>query len=287
MIHHRTTTVDGLTIFYREAGRPGDPVLVLLHGFPSSSVMFRNLIPGLADRFHVIAPDYPGFGRSDAPAPSQFAYTFDHLAEVMEHFVKARGLSRYSLYLQDYGGPIGFRLALAHPERVVALVVQNAVAHEQGLSDLWIPRRAFVANRAAGEASVRANFLSLEATRQRHVGASPNPERIDPDTWEQEYAFLSRPGMVDIQLELFHDYQTNVAAYPKWQAYLRAHRPPTLVVWGRHDVSFTVAGALAYGTDVPDAEIHLLDAGHFALDEAAPQITQLIRSFFERRRLAP
>ena len=285
MIHHRTTTVDGLTIFYREAGQPGDPLLVLLHGFPSSSVMFRDLIPGLADRFHVIAPDYPGFGRSDAPAPSQFAYTFDHLAEVMEHFLKARGLSRYSLYLQDYGGPIGFRLALAHPERVVALIVQNAVAHEPGLSDLWIPRRAFWANRAAGEAAVRANFLSLEATRQRHVGASPDPERIDPDTWEQEYAFLTRPGMVDIQLQLFHDYQTNVAAYPKWQAYLRAHRPPTLVVWGRHDLSFTVAGALAYGADVPDAEVHLLDAGHFALDEAAPEITQLIRGFFERRRL--
>jgi pimeloyl-ACP methyl ester carboxylesterase len=286
MIHHRTTTVDGLTIFYREAGQPGDPVLLLLHGFPSSSVMFRDLIPGLADRFHVIAPDYPGFGRSDAPAPSQFAYTFDHLAEVMEHFLKARGLSRYSLYLQDYGGPIGFRLALAHPERVVALIVQNAVAHEPGLSDLWIPRRAFWANRAAGEAGVRANFLSLEATRQRHVGASPDPERIDPDTWEQEYAFLTRPGMVDIQLQLFHDYQTNVAAYPKWQAYLRAHRPPTLVVWGRHDLSFTVAGALGYGADVPDAEVHLLDAGHFALDEAAPEITQLILGFFERRRLA-
>jgi pimeloyl-ACP methyl ester carboxylesterase len=286
MIHHRTTTVDGLTIFYREAGQPGDPVLILLHGFPSSSVMFRDLIPGLADRFHVIAPDYPGFGRSDAPAPSQFAYTFDHLAEVMEHFLRPRGLSRYSLYLQDYGGPIGFRLALAHPERVVALIVQNAVAHEQGLSDLWIPRRAFWANRAAGEAGVRANFLSLDATRQRHVGASPDPHRIDPDTWEQEYAFLTRPGMVDIQLQLFHDYQTNVAAYPKWQAYLRAHRPPTLVVWGRHDLSFTVAGALAYGADVPDAEVHLLDAGHFALDEAALQITQLIRSFFERRRLA-
>jgi pimeloyl-ACP methyl ester carboxylesterase len=285
MIHHRTTTVDGLTIFYREAGQPGDPVLVLLHGFPSSSIMFRDLIPGLADRFHVIAPDYPGFGRSDAPAPSQFAYTFDHLAEVMEHFLKARGLSRYSLYLQDYGGPIGFRLALAHPERVVALIVQNAVAHEPGLSDLWIPRRAFWANRAAGETGVRANFFSLEATRQRHVGASPDPERIDPDTWEQEYAFLKRPGMVDIQLQLFHDYQTNVVAYPKWQAYLRAHRPPTLVVWGRHDLSFTAAGALGYGADVPDAEVHLLDAGHFALDEAAPEITQLIRGFFERRRL--
>ena len=285
MIHHRTTTVDGLTIFYREAGQPGDPVLVLLHGFPSSSVMFRDLIPGLADRFHVIAPDYPGFGRSDAPAPAQFAYTFDHLADVMKHFLNARGLSRYSLYLQDYGGPIGFRLAVAHPERVTALIVQNAVAHEPGLSDLWIPRRAFWANRAAGEAAVRANFLSLEATRQRHVGGSPDPERIDPDTWDLEYAFLSRPGMVDIQLGLFHDYQTNVASYPKWQAYLRAHRPPTLVVWGRHDLSFTVAGALAYGDDVPDAEVHLLDAGHFALDEAAPEITQLIRSFFEKRRL--
>jgi pimeloyl-ACP methyl ester carboxylesterase len=287
MVRYRTTTVDGLRIFYREAGDPTKPSLVLLHGFPSSSVMFRDLILLLADRVHLIAPDYPGFGRSEAPPPARFAYTFEHLAEVMDHFLAQQNRRRYSLYLQDYGGPIGFRLALAHPERVQALVIQNAVAHEQGLSDLWAPRRAFWADRPSGEDAVRANLLSLEATRQRHVGRSPHPDRIDPETWEAEYAFLSRPGMLDIQLELFYDYRTNVAAYPAWQAYLRERQPPTLVVWGQHDPSFTVAGATAYGDDVPDAEVHLLDAGHFALDEAAPQIADLIRSFFERRLATP
>ncbi len=282
VVRHRTTTVDGLRIFYREAGDPRRPALVLLHGFPSSSVMFRDLIPRLADRFHLLAPDYPGFGRSDAPPPATFPYTFDRLAEVVDHFLEQQRLDRYSLYLQDYGGPIGFRLALAHPERVRALVVQNAVAHEQGLSDLWAVRRAFWADRASHEAAVRANFLSLEATRQRHVGNSPHPERIDPDTWEAEYAFLNRTGMADIQLDLFHDYRTNVASYPRWQAYLREHRPPTLVLWGKHDPSFTVAGAMAFGEDVPEAEVHLLDAGHFALDEAAPRIAELIRRFFAR-----
>jgi pimeloyl-ACP methyl ester carboxylesterase len=284
-VRYRTTTVDGLSIFYREAGARHHPALVLLHGFPSSSVMFRDLIPRLADRFYLVALDYPGFGRSDAPPPAAFRYTFDHLTEIVEAFLQQQRISRYSLYLQDYGGPIGFRLALAHPERVQALVIQNAVAHEQGLSDLWTPRKAFWADRPAHEAAVRANLLSLDATRQRHVGRSPHPERIDPDTWESEYALLTRPRMVDIQLELFHDYRTNVASYPKWQAYLRDARPPTLVVWGRHDLSFTIAGALAYGDDVPEAEVHLLDAGHFALDEAAPQIAELIRSFFAVRNL--
>jgi len=198
-------------------------------------------------------------------------------------FLDQQGIADYGLYLQDYGGPIGFRLALAHPERVRALIVQNAVAHEQGLSSLWASRKAFWADRAAHEAAVRENLLSLEATRQRHVGRSPHPERIDPETWESEYALLTRPGMVDIHLELFHDYQTNVASYPKWQAYLRAVRPPTLVLWGKHDLSFTVAGAVAYGEDVPEAEVRLLDAGHFALDEATPQIAELIRSFLSRR----
>jgi pimeloyl-ACP methyl ester carboxylesterase len=282
-VRHRSTMVDGVRIFYREVGDPRHPTLVLLHGFPSSSVMFRDLMPRLADRFHLLAPDYPGFGRSEAPPPHAFSYTFDHLAAVVDRFLEQQRVSRYGLYLQDYGGPIGFRLALAHPERIEALVIQNAVAHEQGLSDLWIPRRAFWADRAAHEAAVRANLLSLDATRQRHVGASPHPDRIDPDTWESEYALLTRPGMVDIHLDLFHDYRTNVASYPKWQAYLREHQPPTLVVWGKHDLSFTVAGAIAYGKDVAEAEVHLLDAGHFALDEAAPQITALIHSFLTRR----
>jgi pimeloyl-ACP methyl ester carboxylesterase len=282
-VRYRTTIVDGLGIFYREAGDRRNPSLILLHGFPSSSVMFRDLMPRLADRFHLLAPDYPGFGRSDAPAPQTFRYTFDRLAEVVDHFLERQGLDRYGLYVQDYGGPIAFRLALAHPERARALIIQNAVAHEQGLSDLWTPRRAFWADRARHEAAVRENLLSLAATRQRHVGRSPHPERIDPETWESEFAFLTRPGMLDIQLDLFHDYQTNVASYPRWQAYLRERQPPTLVVWGKHDLSFTVAGAVAYGEDVATAEVHLLDAGHFALDEATPQIAALIRDFADRR----
>jgi len=283
VVRFRTTTVDGFSIFYREAGDRRNPSLVLLHGFPSSSIMFRDLMPRLADRFHLVAPDYPGFGRSEAPPPGAFHYTFDHLAEIVERFLEQQAVNFYSLYMQDYGGPIGFRLALAHPERVHALVIQNAVAHEQGLSELWATRKAFWRDRAANEAAVRANLLSLEATRQRHVGRSPHPERIDPETWESEFALLTRPGIVEIQLDLFHDYRTNVASYPKWQAYLRDVQPPTLVVWGKHDPSFTVAGAVAYGEDVPAAEVHLLDAGHFALDEAAPQIAELIRRFFAVR----
>src|SRR5262249_53724617 len=218
-----------------------------------------------------------------APHCSTRTSPWNLVPPLRSRFLDQQGIADYGLYLQDYGGPIGFRLALAHPERVRALIVQNAVAHEQGLSSLWASRKPFWAGRAAQEPAVRENLLSLEATRQRHVGRSPHPERIDPETWESEYALLTRPGMVDIHLELFHDYQTNVALYPKWQAYLRAVRPPTLVLWGKHDLSFTVAGALASGEEVAEAEVHLLDAGHFALDEATPQIAELIRSFLSRR----
>jgi pimeloyl-ACP methyl ester carboxylesterase len=280
---YHSVAVDGLNIFYREAGPKDAPTLLLLHGFPSSSRMFDPLIPLLADRYHLVAPDYPGFGHSDAPPPERFAYTFDHLAAVIDDFTQALGLDRYALYLQDYGGPVGFRLALAHPERVRALVIQNAVAHEVGLDDkLWATRRAYWRDRAGHEAAVRANFISAEATRLRHVGTSPHPERYNPDLWTDELAFLTRPGEDRIQLDLFYDYQTNVASYPLWRAWLRQHRPPTLVVWGRYDPSFTVAGAEAYGRDVPDAEIHLLDAGHFALDEASDEIAGYVRRFLDR-----
>ena len=279
MTDHRTVTVDGLTIFYREAGPRDAPALLLLHGFPSSSRMYQPLLTRLADRYHLVAPDYPGFGHSDAPEPAAFAYTFDHLAAVMDRFTQALGLTRYVLFVQDYGGPVGFRLALAHPERVLALVVQNAVAHEAGLGPLWDARRAYWADRKTNEANLRANFLSLDATRARHVGTSPHPERYDPDLWTDEFAFLSRPGQIEIQSDLFYDYRTNVASYPVWQAWLRAHRPATLVLWGRYDPSFAVAGAEAYRRDLPEAEIHLLDAGHFALDEAPDEIATLTGRF--------
>ncbi len=282
---YRSLPIDGIKIFYREAGPRDAPVILLLHGFPSSSRMYAGLIALLADRYRLIAPDYPGFGHSDAPDPRQFAYTFDHLASITNQLTAALGLERYTLFLQDYGGPVGFRLALAHPERVQALIIQNAVAHEEGLGPLWETRRAFWRDRAANEERLRANFTSLEATRQRHLGTSPHPERYDPDSWTDEFAFLSRPGMTAIQSDLFYDYRTNVASYPRWQAWLREHRPPTLVLWGKYDASFTVAGATAFGRDVPGAEIHLLDAGHFAMDEKLDEVAALTRQFLASRKI--
>jgi pimeloyl-ACP methyl ester carboxylesterase len=278
-VYYRTTTVDGLRIFYREAGPTDAPVILLLHGFPSSSRMFDALLPTLGRRYHLIAPDYPGFGQSDAPDPKTFAYTFDHLAAVTDDFAGQVGLTRYTLYLQDYGGPIGFRIAIKHPERVQAIIIQNAVSHEVGLSPLWETRRAFWRDRKGHEAALRANFLSPESTRQRHVGTDPHPETINPDTWTDEFAFLSRPGEADIQLDLFYDYQTNVEKYPSFQKYMKDHQPPMLVVWGRYDPSFTVAGAQAYADDIPAAEVHLLDAGHFALDQKSPEIIARIETF--------
>jgi pimeloyl-ACP methyl ester carboxylesterase len=276
---YRRTDVDGVSVFYREAGSPDTPTILLLHGFPSSSRMWEPLLTRLAGSFHLIAPDYPGFGHSDAPDPAGFAYTFDHVAEIIGRFTEQLGLGRYTLFMQDYGGPVGFRLATAHPARVRALIVQNAVAHEDGLGPLWDTRRAFWADRAAHEAALRENFFSPAATRLRHVGTSPFPERYDPDLWTDELAFLNRPGQHDIQADLFYDYRTNVASYPGWQEWLRAQQPPLLVAWGRYDPSFLTAEAEAYRRDVPTTEVHLLDAGHFALDEQPDQVAALTRGF--------
>ena len=276
---YRTIAIDGLSIFYREAGPKDAPVLLMLHGLPSSSRMFEPLLARLSDRYRMIAPDYPGFGHSEWPDPKQFAYTFDHIAEVMSRFTEALGLTRYTLMMQDYGGPVGFRMALAHPKRVEALIVQNAVAHNDGLGELWKPRRAFWADRAAHEQTMRANLLSLAATRTRHVGHDPHIERYDPDLWTDEFAFLSQPAQADIQADLFYDYRTNVESYPKWQAWMRETQPRLLVMWGKHDPSFDISEPEAYRRDVPGAEIHLLDAGHFAMDTAADDIVGLIRGF--------
>ncbi len=278
-VSYRTVQVDGLSIFYREAGPPDASTLLLLHGFPSSSRMFDPLLVRLSDRYHLIARDYPGFGHSDAPDPTTFAYTFDHIATIIDHFTQAVGLSHYNLYMQDYGGPVGFRLAIAHPERVEALIIQNAVAHEDGLGPLWKARRAFWADRVTNEDALRANFVSFAATRQRHLGSDPDLEQYDPDLWTDEFAFLSRPGQASIQSDLFYDYRTNVAAYPAWQAWLRKNQPRTLVIWGKYDPSFQVAEAEAYRRDLPKAQVHIIDAGHFALDTAADQIAELIRGF--------
>ena len=278
---YRTIQIDGRSIFYREAGPKDAPTMLLLHGLPSSSRMFEPLFARLSDRYHLVAPDYPGFGHSDWPDPKTFAYTFDHYAEVVHHFAEALGLSRYTLYMQDYGGPVGFRMALAHPERIEALIVQDAVAHNEGLGANWKPRRAFWADRVANESALRTNLLSLATTRTRHVGSDPNVERYDPDLWTDEFAFLNQPGQADIQSDLFYDYRTNVDAYPKWQAWMRERQPRLLVLWGKYDLSFELSEPEAYRRDVPRAEVHVLEAGHFALDTAADQIAQLVRDFLK------
>jgi pimeloyl-ACP methyl ester carboxylesterase/enamine deaminase RidA (YjgF/YER057c/UK114 family) len=276
---YRAAQIDGLSIFYREAGPSDAPTLLLLHGLPSSSRMFEPLFARLSDRYHLVAPDYPGFGHSDWPDPKQFAYTFDHYAELMSHFTEELGLVRYSLYMQDYGGPVGFRMALAHPERIEALIVQDAVAHNEGLGANWKTRRAFWADRAANESALRTNLLSMATTRTRHVGSDPDVERYDPDLWTDEFSFLNQPGQADIQSDLFYDYRTNVESYPAWQAWMREKQPRLLVIWGKHDLSFELSEPEAYRRDVPNAEVHVLDAGHFALDTAADQIAQLVEGF--------
>jgi pimeloyl-ACP methyl ester carboxylesterase len=276
---YRTISIDGLSVFYREAGPADAPTILLLHGLPSSSRMFEPLFDRLSDRYRLLAPDYPGFGHSDWPNPKKFSYTFDRFAEVINRFTEVLGLSRYTLYMQDYGGPVGFRMALAHSERIEALIVQDAVAHDEGLGTNWKTRRLFWADRAANEQMLRSNLLSLPATRTRHVGNDPNIERYDPDLWTDEFAFLSQPGQADIQSDLFYDYRTNVESYSKWQAWMRQNQPRLLVLWGKYDLSFDSSEPEAYRRDVPNARIHVLDAGHFALDTAADEIAALIREF--------
>jgi pimeloyl-ACP methyl ester carboxylesterase len=279
MTQYRTVNIQGLSIFYREAGPRDAPTLLLLHGLPSSSRMFEPLFARLSDRYHQIAPDYPGFGHSDWPSAAQFNYTFEHIAAIMTAFTESLGLSRYALYMQDYGGPVGFRMILAAPQRVSALIVQNAVCHNEGLGALWNTRRAFWAERAKYEAALRKNLLSLETTRGRHLGSDPNVELYDPDLWTDEFAFLSQPGQADIQTDLFYDYRTNVQSYPTWQQWLRDNQPRLLVIWGRYDPSFESSEPEAYRRDVPNAEVHVLEGGHFVLDTQADTAATLIRQF--------
>jgi pimeloyl-ACP methyl ester carboxylesterase len=280
-VFYRTVKVDGLNIFYREAGPTNAPTILLLHGLPSSSRMFEPLFSRLAGDYHLFAPDYPGFGHSDWPDPKQFAYTFDHIASVMNGFTQTLGLSKYTLYMQDYGGPVGFRMALAHPERAEALIVQDAVAHNEGLGANWATRRAFWADRPAHEEALRKNLLSLETTKTRHIGDDPNVERYDPDLWTDEYAFLNAPGQAQIQSDLFFDYQSNVAAYPKWQEWMQKKQPRLLVLWGKHDLSFDPGEPERYRKDVPKAQVHVLDAGHFALDTKADEMAGYVRAFMK------
>jgi len=281
MTHYRTTEIDGLEIFYREAGDPGNPVLLLLHGFPASSFMFRDLIPLLADRFHVIAPDYPGFGHSAAPSTVEYAYTFDHLTDTVEKFTDRLGLSRYALYLQDFGGPVGFRLAVRRPERVSFLVVQNANAYEEGLPDsFWkVPRQVWADPSPANRAMISQAAMSDEALEWNYTHGMADPSRISPDSWVMQQALLNRPGNREAMVELLVDYRSNPERYPEWHAYFRAHRPATLIVWGRHDQIFPESGAHPFLRDLPDADLNLLETGHFALEDHSEVIAAHITRF--------
>jgi len=274
-----TVQVDGLNIFYREAGPENAPVLLLLHGFPSSSRMFEPLLDRLLDRYRLIAPDFPGFGHSDWPDPSHFQYTFDNIATIITHFAEALNLTQYILYVQDYGGPVGFRMILTHPQRLQSLIVQNAVAHNEGLGAAWAGRRAFWADRSAHEEELRKVFLSFATTRARHVGSDPRADLYDPDLWADEYRFLSEPKQAQAQTDLFYDYRTNVDAYPSWQVWMQMNQPKLLVLWGKHDPSFDGGEPERFREDVPNAEINILDAGHFAMDTKANEIAALIDNF--------
>jgi pimeloyl-ACP methyl ester carboxylesterase len=279
--HYRKTAIQGLEIFYREAGDPAKPTFVLLHGFPASSFMFRHLIELLAGEFHVIAPDYPGFGHSDAPPPAQFSYTFDHLADITESFTEHLSLDRYGLYLQDFGGPVGFRLATRHPDRVAFLVIQNANAYDEGLPDsFWAPMRAMWADPSpANRAAIRSAGMSDTALHWNYTHGVNDPTRIDPDNWLLQSALLARPGNKDAMLDLLYDYRTNPGLYPRWHQYFRDCHPPTLITWGANDQIFPETGAHPYKKDLPDAEIIILDTGHFALEDHATTIARHILRF--------
>lgn len=281
-VTYKTIKINGLDIFYREAGDPSKPTMLLLHGFPTSSHMFRNLMPALADKFHLVAPDYPGFGQSSAPSVQEFTYTFDNLAVVLDNFTDAIGLKKYGLYVQDYGAPVGYRLALKHPERVTALVVQNGNAYEDGLKDFWNPVKAYWADGSKQHREALRIGLTPEATKSQYIKGVRDVSRISPDTWLHDQALLDRPGIDEIMLDLFRDYGTNVALYPQFQRFFRVRRPPTLIVWGQNDEIFPAAGAYAYLHDLPDAEMHLLDTGHFALEDKGDDIAMFMRDFLDR-----
>jgi pimeloyl-ACP methyl ester carboxylesterase len=280
-VRYQTVDVDGLNVFYREAGAHDAPGLLLLHGFPTSSHMFRNLIPLLADTYRVVAPDYPGFGYSAFPDRRTYDYSFDAYARLIGRFAQTIGLDRYCLYIQDYGAPVGLRLGLLHPERVTGLIVQNGNAYEEGLSREWEPLKAYWRDPSSANRETLRGWLSREGVRQQYAAGLPEHlvNRLSPDSWTLDWALLTRPGNIDLQLDLFADYQSNIALYPEFQAFFRNHRPPTLIAWGRRDPFFTEAGAKAYMRDLPDAELHLLEGGHFALETNLEEIADLMIAF--------
>jgi pimeloyl-ACP methyl ester carboxylesterase len=281
--HYRTAKIDGSDIFYREAGPANAPVVLLLHGFPTSSHMFRNLIPALSARYHVIAPDYPGFGQSSAPDHKKFAYTFAHYTDLMDGLMNKLDVKSYAMYVMDYGAPVGYRLALKHPERVSALIIQNGNAYEEGLKKFWDPIKAYWADGSAAHRKALEVLVKPETTKFQYTDGMSDVSRIDPDNWVHDQALLDRPGNMDIQMDLFHDYGSNVPLYPKFQAFFRERKPPTLIVWGKNDFIFPADGAGPYLRDLPDAEMHMIDTGHFALEDKADEMVPLIRSFLDRK----
>jgi pimeloyl-ACP methyl ester carboxylesterase len=281
--HHRKKVVDGIDIFYREAGPKDAPVVLLLHGFPTSSHMFRNLIPELADRYHVIAPDYPGYGQSDMPDRAGFAYTFDRFGDLVDSLLDQLGITRYAMYVMDYGAPVGWRLALKRPENVTALIVQNGNAYDEGLKEFWNPIRKYWADGSEESRQALMKMVTLETTIFQYTDGVSDLSRISPDNWVHDQALLDRPGNKEIQMDLFYDYRTNLPLYPAVQAYFRKHRPPTLIVWGKNDRIFPADGAHPYKRDLPQVEFHLIDTGHFALEDKLDEMVPLIRDFLDRQ----
>lgn len=279
---HKTLNVDGVEIFYREAGPVDAPTILLLHGFPTSSHMFRNLIPALSDKYHLIAPDYPGFGNSAQPSMDEFEYSFDNIARLMEKFVAELKIKKYSIYLMDYGAPIGFRLAAKHPEKITTLIVQNGNAYDEGLAEFWDPIRTYWNDRSPINAKPLANFITLEGVKWQYTHGVRNTQTISPDNWNVDLRHLTREGNPSIQLQLFYDYQNNIPYYPEWQAYFRKYQPATLIVWGKNDFIFPAQGAYPYKRDLNNLEFHLLDTGHFALEEDGEVITKTIRKFLKK-----
>ncbi|MFN0131623.1 MAG: alpha/beta fold hydrolase [Phycisphaerales bacterium] len=280
-VRYHTVKIDGLDVFYREAGPKDAPVILLLHGFPTSSHMYRNLIPALADTYRVIAPDYPGYGNSSMPSPTEFEYSFDNLAKVVDKFTEAVGAKTFALYVQDYGAPIGFRIASAHPERITGLIIQNGNAYEEGLRDFWVPFKAYWKEQTAENKAALTPYFELSATKWQWTHGVKDPTTISPDTWTLDQAGMDRPGNKEIQLALFMSYGTNPPLYPKWQEYFRTHQPPTLIVWGKNDFIFPAEGAEPYKRDLKNLDFNLLDTGHFALEEQGGVIAEKIRTFMQ------
>ena len=283
-VRYETALVDGLNIAYREAGNPENPKLVLLHGFPASSHQYRNLIPALANDFHVIAPDYPGFGNSDMPDPANFAYTFDRLAEIVEKFLKEKRFDRYGLFIQDYGGPVGFRIVTRDPLVLEWLIIQNTNAYEVGFTEAWGGlRNALWKNRTPETEQGVAGLLELDTIKAVYLHGHKHPDLISPDNWNMDFRFMERPDARRVQMDLFYDYRTNVALYPHWQKFLRDRQPKTLIFWGQNDIFFTREGGEAYLRDLPDAEMHRLDSGHFAVEDCLEQIAANIQRFYHEK----